>query len=105
MKAQLIGQLEIVRVWIINTVHIREKDSRVLSQVPDLAVCEYREGFWIMVPDEHEFRVMRLVERLVEAGLSSAVGHILSVASGQAVEYVKLDADGPVYDFLPQFHW
>jgi hypothetical protein len=98
-------QFEIVRAWIVSTVHIREQDSRVLSQVPDLTVCEYQEGFWIAVPDAEEFRVMRLLERLQEAGLSSAVGHILSVASGQAVEYVKLDSDGPVYDFLPQFHW
>lgn len=100
MKAQ--QELEIARVWRVSTGHITEDDSRVLSQIADdLVVYEYVEGFMLVVPAEDELDTDELIKR----GLSPAVGHILSVATGHAVEYVMIDRDAPVYDFLPQYHW
>ncbi len=104
MKAKPIEQLEISRVWTVSTVHISGSDSRVLSQIADLPVLEYPEGFWLTVPDAEELDA-KFIDRLCEVGLSPAVGHILSVAGRQAVEFVRIDADGPIYSFLPQFHW
>jgi len=104
MKAKTMQQLEISRVWTVNTFHISGDDAKILSQIAELVVLEYREGFWVTVPDAEEIDA-KFTDRLCEAGLSPAVGHILSVASGQAVEFVRIDADGPIYSFLPQFHW
>ena len=96
-------QLEISRVWTVSTVHISGDDPRILNQIVDLVVLEYPEGFWLTVPDEEIDD--KFIASLCKAGLSPAVGHILFVASRHAVEFVRIDADGPIYSFLPQFHW
>ena len=103
MKAQ--EQLEILRVWTVSTQHISHTDATQLSEFGALCVYEYGEGFWIMVPDASELTDDDLLADLRSADFSPAIGNILTIASKSAVEFVRLDADGPVYTFLPQFHW
>jgi len=94
-------KLELARVWIVSTKHISHDDANRLSSIPDITVTEYPEGFWVTVPPADDFDLKLLSAR----GLSDAFGHALSVAIDHRVEYLKIDADGPIYEFLAQFHW
>jgi hypothetical protein len=94
--------LEIRRLWTINTCHITGEDANALGQCEDLGVEEYREGFWVAVPDDFGDGIL---ETLTDFGFSPSVGHILSVAHSHEIDFVRIDADGPICAFLHQYHW
>jgi len=97
-------RLEIQRLWSVSTGHITSDDAKLLSQVNvDLVVTEYSEGFWVMVPPEGVSDAF--LRELTAAGLSTAIGHILSVASSNNIDWVHFDSIAPLYTFLDQFHW
>ena len=97
--------LEIARLWHVSTSHITDADSRILhDECPYIGVLAYKEGWWINVPDGPDL-TDELLNALLTYGLSPCVGHILTVARSHLCDWVRLDADAPVYDFLPQYEW
>ena len=102
--------IEIQRVFMASTSHVTAEDMALLN--PDCAVLvitDYKEGAWIHVPTAETFvdagADAGLLDALEEAGYTSAVGHLLSVARSHSCDWLRLDADGPIYDFFAQYHW
>ena len=97
-------KLEISRLWTVSTCHIASHDGELLSQLNEpLIAYEYPEGWWLWVPEEYYGKLD--LAQLEELGFSPAIGHLLSIAQDTHIEWIRLDADGPKYDFLDTFHW
>lgn len=95
--------LEILQVWCVSTSHLQEHDCELLADTDRLVVQDYAEGFWVAVPYGDE--IPEYLDTLQAHGFSRALGLILSIAVSHNVDYLKIDADAPIYSFLPQFHW
>jgi len=98
-------ELPVSKLWTFSTVHMTQEDSKILSQVHELVVYEYKEGFWVLVPTRSEIADGYFWARLAACGVSNAVIHILKLAIRRSIDIVRFDADGPAYDFLPVFDW
>lgn len=98
MKA--LEALEIARVWRVSTIHIQGEDARQLEQCRDRAVAQHADGWLITLPDAAEVPTNWLGRTW-----TPAMTHLLSIALSHGVEYVLLERNGPIYDFLQQYHW
>jgi len=99
-------ELEIEQTLVLSTSHITEEDSRLLNpDVGFLAVIEHDQGYgwFVRVPDADGFE--ELPNQLEAAGFSTCLSHLLSVAQSHNCAWIQLDADGPCYASLPQYHW
>ena len=90
----------------MSSVHISEDDSKLLDDDnPFISVVVYKYGWWLHVSCEETCNNAAFVEHLTDYGFSPSIGHMLSVARSHACDWIKLDADAPIYDFLEQYHW
>jgi hypothetical protein len=103
-------ELETYRLWTISTAHISKTDAELLENsnyVNELIVTADRltsGGVLLAVPPEEDL-TDTFLEQLQNSGLSPAIGLILCTAAMHGFHYVKLDPDGPKYDFLPRHYW
>ena len=103
-------ELETYRLWTISTAHISKTDAEQLAD--DDAVGELTitadsltsGGVLLTIPPEEDL-TDTFLEQLQDSGLSPAIGLILCTAAMHGFHYVKLDPDGPKYDFLPRHYW
>jgi len=104
-----IEAFEVSRAWEVSISHIKEIDAEALEMLveesPHLIVHQYREGFWLAVPDDTDWATIEDECYFGNSGFSVAIPHILSIARGHKFQYVHLDADAPLYEFLPEYHW
>ena len=105
-KALKRNQLEIFRVWDISTCHISKEDADRLPASGNLSADPYREGCWVCVPDKAELADEQFMTRLqVDDKLTPSIGLILTIAESKGIGWIRLDSAGPIYDFLPVYHW
>jgi len=101
-----------LKVLDVSTSHIRGPNSRghedaaddtaALSEPPmNLVTYEYPEGWWIYVPgklDDDDFmQTMSL--------LPKSIADVLLYGQSVGADWIKLDADGVVYEGLPTYAW
>jgi DNA-binding GntR family transcriptional regulator len=99
-------------VAMLSTAHITRNDDALLRQIAlrqrqndvgfGLIVAEYNGGWLVRVPRISFVEQMRKME---EMGLSSAFQNLISLASAQDFDWLRLDCDGPVLEHLPVFDW
>ncbi len=109
---------DVDQVLTLSTAHITEKDAEILSEAcidplgnvkreigGDLSV--YRKGPYgfIIYVDVASGRWPGVNAALRRAGLSEAFVEVVLTAIHRDCEWMMLDRDGPVYDFLDQFDW
>jgi hypothetical protein len=101
--------LELSKAWDVSTVHITQSDANLLEAAEEETnypvVHSYREGFWLVVPDNDGWNELIRTNCLEKFGFSPSISLILSIARNHKVRYVRIDADAPIYDFLPEYHW
>ena len=86
----------------VSTKHMTEADSKVISQVPQLIVTEYPEGFWVTVPD---FRADLWIYEELKKQVSETLLSVLLAAAAANLPYVCFDRDAPVYERFSQHDW
>jgi len=99
-------ELVLYSVWDVSTVHIAESDAKLLGGGHPLVVTyEYPEGWWLHVDSDLGDDQDKVMKELLEAGFSPAFTHLLSVARRHNVDWIRLDGDGEIYEYLSQHHW
>jgi hypothetical protein len=103
------GRLELSKTWDVSMTHITKGDATLLEccveESSEIYVHQYREGFWLLVPSDEVWEELMEKNFFATHGFSGMITHLLSIARSHNVRYVRLDADGPVYDYLQEFHW
>lgn len=92
-------QLEIQKMLACSTSHVTQDDTICLSEEEGLVAHEYKEGFFVHVPDA------ACDDELVAIGYSPAFLALLKLARANDCDYLTLDCDGPEIEGLQTFDW
>ena len=90
------------KVLDISTIHISEEENGYLQNINSpLITYEYNEGFFVYVP------ISFIIDEpnIIKTGFSEGFINILKLAAAQDCKFVCFDADGIVYEDLPQYDW
>ena len=95
-----IRKLEIARVLIVSTAHIRPQDQALLEEQEQsasaLIVYSKAEYGWLILCDK------RPLDKHV---LSAELIALIRLARAQGCTWLMLDRDGPIYPQLATFDW
>lgn len=100
---------EIQKMLVVSTAHISKDDNFILSTFGDaggptcLVVDQYPYGYIVWVgsySSDEDYPV-----QIVNEGMSKEFIALMELAEQLDCEYLKVDADGPIYDDLPTFEW
>lgn len=92
---------EIERTLVLSTGHITIHDNNLLKHNSDVMADEF--SYTIRLGDPLDFWYTLL--EFSNKGYSAALCNLLKLAGKLKCQYLKLDADGPLRDDLPQFKW
>ncbi len=84
----------------LSTAHISKKDNYLLQEDDSgLSVYEYEFGFRIYLDPEITKSAIK------KFGFSKAFAKLFVMSKIQGCDYLILDRDGDIYDFLKVFDW
>lgn len=112
------AHLEREQFFVVSTGHMRESDDHRLAELswnplrddPDLD-DPIRSGLWVAaMPHGYMIRLpaepqKSLLEDVLAAGLSEAVGNLVLLAAVAGADFLKFDRDGLELDEMPSFDW
>lgn len=101
---------EIQEVLVVSTKHITEKDNNLLkidtiSNECDLIIDSFPYGYYIYIPDNSIENTDKFIDSVGTDKYSKSFKNLLRIAKEKGFDYIKLDADGKVYDHLETFKW
>lgn len=93
----MINDPEIGRYLVASTGHLSVKERLVLDSIP-WAIFPFEYGWWVHVPA----RTDRDPEEMQKC-LPKRLRRLVKWASERGLQFIKLDADGPIYPELEFF--
>jgi len=94
---------EIRNYFVISTAHITCYDNYLLNLGYQLPIIRYtyEYGYYIHIPEHLEHRE----KDILEYGLSKEFYSLMLLAKKNDCHFLNLDADGLIFDPLPEFDW
>ena len=91
---------EIFKTMVASTAHIEEQDLEALRVFSDFFIVQEDDyGSAILISDEDSLK------HISQLRVSEGLKLLVLFAASNGCRWLRLDADGPLYDNLPVYDW
>tara|TARA_B100000131_G_C17690418_1_gene440396 strand:+ start:116 stop:415 length:300 start_codon:yes stop_codon:yes gene_type:complete len=97
------NSFEIFKTMVASTGHVEEQDLEALRVFPDkFCVQDYDYGMNIYLGDDPEDDILSEISNI---RVSEGLKMLLLFAVSNGCLWLKVDADGPIYERFPTYDW
>jgi|TARA_Y100000310_G_C20264379_1_gene615127 hypothetical protein len=90
--------MEIERTLVASTIHTEVDDIDLLHMDEQWRMNQYEHGIMIYIGDEEAIQTF-------SSNFSEGLKLLVLFAVSLNCKYLKLDADGPIYEEFPEYDW